>query len=142
MDSQKWNQGPKWIPVVVQEGKELILLQAEPEDGRTWRRHQDHLLQNVSRAQMSTQALVILSLRFHAKGYEIVKSTMPVAKYFSKVQDSRERPYPVRNHCQSQYSRVLYCLTLQIEEKCVEVFTVLCPRVTFCRGEWFCGIHQ
>ena len=108
MGSQKWNQGPKWIPVVVQERKGLILLQAELKDGKTWRRHQDHLLQNVSSTQMSTQASVeILSPRLHAKGHEIETATVQVAKYFSKVQDSRERPYPVRNHCQSQYSRVL-----------------------------------
>ena len=108
MGSQKRNQGPKWIPVVVQERKGLILLQAELKDGQTWRRHQDHLLQNVSSTQMSTQASVeILSPRFHAKGHKIETAIVQVAKYFSKVQDSRERPYPVRNHCQSQYSRVL-----------------------------------
>ena len=35
MESQKWNQGPKWIPVVVQEINRLILLEAELENGPT-----------------------------------------------------------------------------------------------------------
>ena len=41
-------QGPKWMPGIVQQSNGPISFEVELEDGRKWRRHQDHLIQRAS----------------------------------------------------------------------------------------------
>ena len=41
-------QGPKWMPGIVQQSNGPISFVVELEDGRKWRRHQDHLIQRAS----------------------------------------------------------------------------------------------
>ena len=80
------------------------------------------------------------SPRFEAKGQGIETSTMPVAKNFPKVQDSidsMERPYPVRNHCQSQYSRVLIVQDFADRTERCTSFDCALPLLLFFVGE--CG---
>ncbi|XP_068680374.1 uncharacterized protein [Montipora foliosa] len=45
-------QGPKWMPGIVQQSNGPISFEVELEDGRKWRRHQDHLIQRASDPQM------------------------------------------------------------------------------------------
>lgn len=77
----------------MQERNGLNLLEAELEDGRTWRGHQHHLIsdaENQCSTQMSTQASAeIPSPRFdEPKGQGIETLTMPVAKDSTNEQDA------------------------------------------------------
>ena len=43
--ARNFSQGPKWVPGILRESNGPIAFEVELEDGRMWRRHQDHLIQ-------------------------------------------------------------------------------------------------
>ena len=106
--ARNFSQGPKWVPGILSESNGPIAFEVELEDGRMWRRYQDHLIQRASDPPSPTQSEVsesipselektrpsIQPMEDHAASAGM--NTSAAAEQFD-VQMSAERRYPVRN---------------------------------------------
>ena len=45
--ARNFSQGPKWVRGILRESNGPIAFEVELENGRMWRRHQDHLIQRA-----------------------------------------------------------------------------------------------
>ena len=106
--ARNFSQGPKWVPGILCESNGPIAFEVELEDGRMWRRHQDHLIQRASDPPSPTQSEVsesipselektrpsIQPMEDHAASAGMNTSA---AAEQSDVQMNAERRYPVTN---------------------------------------------
>ena len=107
VSGRNFSQGPKWVPGILRESNGPIAFEVELEDGRMWRRHQDHLIQRASDPPSPTQSEVsesipselektrpsIQPMEDHAASAGMNTSA---AAEQSDVQINSERCYPVR----------------------------------------------
>ena len=105
--ARNFSQGPKWVRGILRESNGPIAFEVELEDGRMWRRHQDHLIQRASDPPSPTQSEVsesipselektrpsIQPMEDHAASAGM---NISAAAEQSDVQINSERCYPVR----------------------------------------------
>ena len=106
--ARNFSQGPKWVPGILLESNGPIAFEVELEDGRMWRRHQDHVIHRASDPPLPTQSEVLGSIPSQLEktrpsiqpmedhAASAVMNTSAAAEQ-SDVQMNAERHYPVRN---------------------------------------------
>ena len=108
--TRNFSQGPKWVPGILLESNGPIGFEVELEDGRMWRRHQDHVIHRASDPPLPTQSEVLRSIPSQLE--KTRPSIQPMEDHTasagmntsveaeqSDVQMNAERHYPARNRC-------------------------------------------